>query len=62
MSVTPGTELPAWRVDRVDPEKMKLFRPFVNSERSDPSIVMLPLREQHRPATWEEKEKKKAHG
>jgi acyl dehydratase len=25
MSVTPGTELPAWRVDRVDPEKMKLF-------------------------------------
>jgi acyl dehydratase len=25
MSVTPGTELPAWRVGRVDPEKMKLF-------------------------------------
>jgi acyl dehydratase len=25
MSVTPGTELPAWRVGRVDPEKKKLF-------------------------------------
>ncbi len=25
MSVAPGTELPAWRVESVDPEKMKLF-------------------------------------
>jgi nitrite reductase (NADH) large subunit len=52
-----------WKAALADPEKMKLFRPFVNSERSDPSIVMLPLRDQHRPATWPEKaEKKKAHG
>jgi nitrite reductase (NADH) large subunit len=51
-----------WKAALADPEKMKLFRPFVNSDQHDPSIVMLPLREQHRPATWQEKEKKKAHG
>jgi len=43
-----------------DPEKMKRFRPFVNSDESDPSIVNIRLRDQHRPATWEEK--KRNHG
>jgi hypothetical protein len=31
------------------------FRAFVNSDVADPSIVRVPLRQQHRPATWEEK-------
>jgi nitrite reductase (NADH) large subunit len=44
-----------WKATVEDPEKLRRFRPFVNSEVTDPSIVMIRQREQHRPATWEEK-------
>jgi nitrite reductase (NADH) large subunit len=44
-----------WKATLEDPAKLRLFRPFVNSEASDPTIVHLPLRRQHRVATWDEK-------
>ena len=34
---------------------MRQFRAFVNSDAPDPSIMIVPERAQHRPATWSEK-------
>jgi nitrite reductase (NADH) large subunit len=45
-----------WKTTVEDPEKLKMFRPFVNSEEQDPSIVFVPERAQLRPAFWEEKQ------
>jgi nitrite reductase (NADH) large subunit len=44
-----------WRTAVEDPAIARRFRSFVNSDAADPSIVRVPLRQQHRPATWEEK-------
>jgi nitrite reductase (NADH) large subunit len=44
-----------WRATVEDPERMRRFRSFVNSDEPDPSIVMVPEREQHRPAFRHEK-------
>jgi nitrite reductase (NADH) large subunit len=44
-----------WKTTVDDPEKLKRFRAFVNSESADPSIVFVKERDQHRPAFWEEK-------
>jgi nitrite reductase (NADH) large subunit len=44
-----------WKTAIDDPVKLKQFRPFVNSTRSDPSIVFIRQRDQHRPASWQEK-------
>jgi nitrite reductase (NADH) large subunit len=44
-----------WKTAIEDPVKLKQFRPFVNSTRSDPSIVFIRQRDQHRPASWDEK-------
>ncbi len=44
-----------WKAALSDPEKLRQFRPFVNSSAPDPSIMRVPERAQHRPATWEEK-------
>jgi len=44
-----------WKTAVEDPEKLKQFRPFLNSSAPDPTIVMVPERAQHRPAFWEEK-------
>jgi nitrite reductase (NADH) large subunit len=44
-----------WKTTVNDPEKLKMFRPFVNSDKHDPTMVRVPLRSQHRTATWEEK-------
>jgi nitrite reductase (NADH) large subunit len=44
-----------WKSAIEDPEKLKRFRPFVNSTKSDPSIVFIRQRDQHRPANWDEK-------
>jgi nitrite reductase (NADH) large subunit len=44
-----------WKATLADPEKLRQFRPFVNTSTPDPSIVRVPERAQHRPATWEEK-------
>jgi nitrite reductase (NADH) large subunit len=45
-----------WKTTIEDPEKLKRFRPFINSDAGDPSIVFVPEREQHRPAFWHEKQ------
>lgn len=44
-----------WKATIADPERMKRFRSFVNSDERDPSVVMVPERDQIRPATFEEK-------
>ncbi len=44
-----------WKATIGDPERMKRFRSFVNSDERDPSVVMVPEREQIRPATFDEK-------
>jgi nitrite reductase (NADH) large subunit len=44
-----------WKVTLEDPQKLKAFRPFVNSPLPDPSIVFVKERAQHRPAFWDEK-------
>ncbi len=44
-----------WKTAIEDPEKLKRFRPFVNSTHADPSIVFIRQRDQHRPAFWDEK-------
>jgi nitrite reductase (NADH) large subunit len=44
-----------WKTTIADPERLRLFRSFVNDEAPDPSIVHVPLRDQHRVATWDEK-------
>ncbi|HET9933836.1 MAG TPA: nitrite reductase large subunit NirB [Polyangiaceae bacterium] len=44
-----------WKTTVNDPEKLKLFRAFVNTDESDPSIVVVSERGQNRPAFWDEK-------
>jgi nitrite reductase (NADH) large subunit len=44
-----------WKKAIDDRETMQQFRAFVNSDAPDPSIVNIPERAQHRPATWAEK-------
>ncbi len=46
-----------WKETVNDPERLKTFRPFLNSDEPDPSIVFVKEREQHRPAVWDEKRK-----
>jgi nitrite reductase (NADH) large subunit len=49
-----------WKTTVEDPERMRQFRPFVNSESSDPSVVFVKERDQPRPAFWAEKQKELA--
>jgi nitrite reductase (NADH) large subunit len=44
-----------WRETVEDPERLARFRSFVNSDQTDPHVVMVPEREQHRPAFPHEK-------
>ena len=44
-----------WKATISDPERLKAFRPFLNADSPDPSIVFVKERDQHRPAFWEEK-------
>jgi nitrite reductase (NADH) large subunit len=44
-----------WATALADPQQLRQFRSFVNSNAPDPSIVMVNERAQHRPAFWEEK-------
>ena len=44
-----------WRTTIEDPDQLKRFQPFVNSSTSDPSVIMVPERNQVRPASWDEK-------
>jgi nitrite reductase (NADH) large subunit len=44
-----------WKATIEDPERMRRFRSFLNDDRPDPSIVMVPERAQRRPARPHEK-------
>jgi nitrite reductase (NADH) large subunit len=44
-----------WKKALEDRETLRQFRSFVNSDATDPSIVNIAERGQHRPATWSEK-------
>jgi len=44
-----------WRTTIADPEKVKRFRHFINSDKEDNNVVFVQEREQIRPATEEEK-------
>jgi nitrite reductase (NADH) large subunit len=44
-----------WKATVESPERMRRFRSFVNDDRPDPSIVMVPERAQMRPAHRHEK-------
>jgi nitrite reductase (NADH) large subunit len=50
-----GTYACEWRATLENPKRLKLFRAFVNTDASDPSIVFVKEREQHRPAFPAEK-------
>ena len=45
-----GTYQCEWKAALEDPDKLAQFRPFVNSDAPDPSIVFVPERAQLRPA------------
>ncbi len=44
-----------WKTTVESPEKLKQFRAFVNTDESDPSVVVVAERGQKRPAFWPEK-------
>jgi nitrite reductase (NADH) large subunit len=44
-----------WKKALEDRDTLRQFRAFVNSDAPDPSIMSVPERAQHRPATWSEK-------
>jgi len=44
-----------WQTTLSDPDRLALFRPFVNSDRPDEGVVMVPERQQIRPATAQER-------
>lgn len=49
-----GTYQCEWKTTIEDPEKLKRFRQFVNSDEQDPSIVFVRERDQRRPANEQE--------
>jgi nitrite reductase (NADH) large subunit len=44
-----------WKATLDDPRKLLRFRTFVNSSAADPTLVQIPQRAQHRPASRDEK-------
>jgi len=44
-----------WKATIEDPEQVARFRTFVNSDDTDPNVVFVPERNQHRPAYLHEK-------
>ncbi|GAC1344896.1 MAG: nitrite reductase large subunit NirB [Myxococcales bacterium] len=51
-----------WKAAIEDPDKLRLFRPFVNTPERDPSLVYIGQRGQHRPATADENRLRLASG
>ncbi|WBL42692.1 nitrite reductase large subunit NirB [Algoriphagus halophytocola] len=41
-----------WKEAIEDPQMMKRFKPFVNSDETDDSLVFVPMREQKMPRPW----------
>ncbi len=50
-----GTYQCEWKTTLADPQKVRAFRSFLNSDETDPSLAFVPERDQHRPASWDEK-------
>ena len=50
-----GTYQCEWKTTIENPEKVRAFRSFLNSDEPDPSLAFVREREQHRPASWQEK-------
>lgn len=50
-----GTYVCEWKATIEDPEKLKRFRPFVNSDATDDQVVFVREREQLRPANLAER-------
>lgn len=55
MAAIVGTYQCEWKTTLEDPEKLRRFRPFVNSDRTDPDVCFVRERGQKRPATEGEK-------
>ena len=51
-----GTYRCEWKETLEDPAKMARFRPFLNSDMPDPSVMFVPERAQRRPANAREKQ------
>lgn len=45
-----------WQTTLADPDRLALFKPFVNSDQADEAVVMVQERQQIRPATHEERQ------
>jgi nitrite reductase (NADH) large subunit len=56
MAAVMGTYQCEWKTTLEDEEKLKLFRPFINSAKTDDNIVFVEERGQPRPAREEERE------
>lgn len=54
MALVIGTYQCEWKTTIEDPEKLKRFRTFVNSDKKDNTVVFVEERKQIRPATEEE--------
>ncbi len=50
-----GTYQCEWKTTLEDPERLKRFRPFVNSDATDSQVIFVRERGQKRPATFEER-------
>jgi nitrite reductase (NADH) large subunit len=57
MALVVGTYECEWNKAVNDPETVKRFRHFINSERRDPAVVHVPERGQRRPATPVERQR-----
>jgi nitrite reductase (NADH) large subunit len=57
MALVVGTYECEWNKAVNDPETVKRFRHFINSERPDPAVVHVPERGQRRPATPVERQR-----
>ncbi|HEI9727520.1 TPA: nitrite reductase small subunit NirD [Serratia marcescens] len=55
MSAVVATYQCEWQTTLASPDRLALFRPFVNSEIPDEGVVMVSERQQLRPATHEER-------
>ena len=55
MNAVVGTYQCEWQTTLADPDRLALFRPFVNSDQPDEAVVMVEERQQLRPATSQER-------
>ncbi|MCR9001231.1 nitrite reductase large subunit NirB [Rahnella perminowiae] len=55
MNAVVGTYQCEWQTTLADPDRLALFRPFVNSSEPDETVVMVTERQQVRPATSQER-------